>query len=47
MFHWEPEGNKAMTMLKEALCNAPVLKTLDVNDGMRQIHVGVEASLEG
>jgi hypothetical protein len=36
-----------MVILKEALCNAPVLKMLDVRDGAGQIVVGVDASLEG
>ena len=46
-FPWETEEKKAMAILKEALCNAPALKTLDVRDGARQIVVGVDASLEG
>ena len=46
-FQWETEEKKAMAILKEALCNAPVLKTLDISDGAGQIVVGVDASLEG
>jgi hypothetical protein len=38
---------KAMAILKEDLCNAPALKTLDVSDGTGQIVVGVDASWEG
>jgi len=33
--------------LKEALCNTPVLKILDISDGTGQIVVGVDASVEG
>jgi len=33
--------------LKDALCNAPALKTLDISDGARQLVLGVDASLEG
>jgi len=36
-----------MEILKEDLCNAPALKTLDVSDSAGQIVVGVDASLEG
>jgi len=36
-----------MAILKEALCNAPALKTLDVSDGAGQILVGFDTSLEG
>ena len=46
-FQWETEEKKAMAILKEALCNAPALKTLDVSNGAGQIVVGVDASLEG
>jgi hypothetical protein len=46
-FQWETEQKKAMAILKEALCNAPALKTFDVSDGAGQIVVGVDASLEG
>jgi len=46
-FQRETEEMKAMAMLKEALCNAPVSKTLDVSDGAGQIVMGVDASSEG
>jgi len=46
-FQWETEEKQAMAILKEALYNAPGLKTLDVSDGAGQIVVGVDASLEG
>jgi len=46
-FQWETEEKNAMAILKEALCNAPALKTLDVSDGAGQIVVGVDVSLEG
>jgi len=46
-FQWETEEKKAMAILKEALCNAPALKRLDVSDGARQIVIAVDASLEG
>jgi hypothetical protein len=36
----------ATANLKEALCNTPELKTLDVRDGAGQIVVGVDNSLE-
>jgi len=45
-FQWETEEKKAMAILKEALCNVPALKMLDVSDGAGQIVVGVDASLE-
>jgi hypothetical protein len=45
-FQWETEEKKAMAILKEALCNAPALNTLEVSDGAGQIVVGVNASLE-
>jgi hypothetical protein len=46
-FQWETNEKKAMAMWKEALCNAPALKTLDVSDGAGQIVVGVDASFKG
>jgi len=46
-FQWETKEQKAMAILKEALCNAPALKTLDVSDGAGQIVVGVDTSSEG
>jgi hypothetical protein len=46
-FQWEIEEKEVMAMFKEALCNAPALKTLDVSDGARQIVIGVEACSEG
>jgi hypothetical protein len=45
-FQWETEEKTAMAILKEALCNAPALKTVDLSDGTGQIVVGVDASLE-
>jgi hypothetical protein len=45
-FQCETEEKKAMANLKEALCNAPALRTLDLSDGAGQIVVGVDASLE-
>jgi hypothetical protein len=45
-FQWETEEKKAMAILKEALCNAPALKTLDVSDGTGQILIRVGASLK-
>jgi len=36
-----------MAIMKEALCNAPELKTLDIGNGVGQLVVGVDASLEG
>jgi len=46
-FQWETEEKKSMAILKEAVCPAPALKTLDVSDGAGQIVVGVDSSLEG
>jgi len=36
-----------MAIMKEALCNAHALKTLDISDGAGQIVMGVDARLEG
>jgi len=36
-----------MAILKEALCNTPALKTLDVSDDARQLDMAVDANLEG
>jgi len=38
---------EAMAIMKEALCNAVALKTLDVSDGARQIVDRVDGSLKG
>ena len=46
-FQWETEENRAMTIQKDALCNAPALRTLAVSDGTSQRVVGVDASSEG
>ena len=46
-FQWETDENIAMAILKEALCNAPALKMLDVRDGAAQIVIQVDASFEG
>jgi len=43
-FQWETEEKKAMAIMKEALCNAPALKTFDISDGAGQIVVGVDTS---
>ena len=45
-FQLETGEKKAMAILKEAVCNAPALKTLDGSDGAGQIVVGVDAILE-
>jgi len=43
-FPWEAKEKKAMVILQNALCNAPVMKILDISNGIKQIVMGVDAS---